>query len=96
MNSEEIREYISVVKGALNKIYLAEKIIDKRKRDKAIHDAKVDAKNMVYPYKTILTSICHMENLGDELFDWGRHIESDLQRVYAILKDLYNQNKETD
>ena len=90
MNSEEIRKCISVVESALKDIYLAERTIDKRKRNKAIHDAKVDAQNMVYPYKTVLIDFCHLENLGEGLFDWG-HLESDLERVCTILKDLYNQ-----
>lgn len=90
MNKEELYNMISDVEGALKEICLAERTIDKRKRGKAIHDAKVNAQNMVYSYKTVLIDICHLENLGEELFDWG-HLESDLDRVCTILKDLYNQ-----
>ena len=47
---------------------------------------------MVYPYKAILTGICNKEYLNGELFDWG-HLESDLQDVYRILTELYNENE---
>ena len=87
MSKEEIQEYISIVEEALRKIYMAERTIDKRKRDKAIRDAKTEAQNMVYPYKALLTDICNIENLGDELFDW-EHIEGDLRIIYAKLKEL--------
>lgn len=89
MNKEELNQMLSIVEGALKKIRLAERTIDKRKRDKAIHDAKTDAQNMVYPYKALFTNICQMDNLGDELFDWG-HLEGDLQEVYTKLEELYN------
>lgn len=88
MSKEEIQEYISIVERALNEILLAERTIDKRKRDKAIRDAKTEAQNLVYPYKALLIDICHIDNLGDELFDWG-HLEVDLHNVYNKLKELY-------
>ena len=90
MNNEEIKLMCSIVESALNKILLAERTIDKRKRDKAIRDAKTEAQNMVYPYKTALIEICHKEDIGDELFDWG-HLESDLQDVYSKLTDIYSK-----
>lgn len=89
MNNEEIKLMCSIVESALNKILLAERTIDKRKRDRAIRDAKTEAQNMVYPYKALLLDICHIDNLGDELFDWG-HLEGDLHNVYTKLKELYN------
>ena len=89
MNNEEIKLMCSIVESALNKILLAERTIDKRKRDRAIRDAKTEAQNMVYPYKALLLDICHIDNLGDELFDWG-HLEGDLHNVYSKLKELYN------
>ena len=64
---------------------------EKRKRDKAIREAKTEAQKLVYPYKAILSDICHKDNLNGELFDWG-HLESDLQDVYRILTDLSNKN----
>ena len=90
MNKEEIQEYLHIVRSALDKILLAERTIDKRRREKAIREAKKEAQNMVYPYKAILIDICHKENLGDELFDWG-HLEGDLRDVYVILTKLYNE-----
>ena len=89
MNKEELNQMLSIVEDALTKIYTAERTIDKRRREKAIRDAKKEAQNMVYPYKATLIHICHKENLGDELFDWG-HLEGDLQDVYTILTNLYN------
>ena len=90
MNKEEIKEYLHIVRSALDKILLAERTIDKRRREKAIRDAKKEAQNMVYPYKAIFIDICHKENLGDELFDWG-HLEGDLEDVYEKLKELCNK-----
>ena len=87
MNKEEIQVYISIVESALSEILIAERTIDKRKRDKAIREAKEKALGMVYPYKTMLIDICHMDNLGDELFDWG-HLEGDLREVCDKLKEL--------
>ena len=87
MSKEEIQKYISIVEEALRKIYMASRTIDKRRREKAIRDAKTEAQNMVYPYKNILTDICHKEYLNGELFDWG-HLEDDLQDVYTKLKEL--------
>lgn len=87
MSIEEMNQMHSIVESALNKILLAERTIDKRKRDKAIREAKTEAQNMVYPYKNILTDICHKEYLNGELFDWG-HLEDDLQDVYTKLKEL--------
>ena len=87
MSKEEIQEYISIVERALNEILIAEMTIDKRKRDKAIRDAKTEAQNLVYPYKALLIDICHIDNLGDELFDWG-HLEGDLQEVHRRLKEM--------
>lgn len=92
MNKEEIKLMCSIVEGALDNILLAERTIDKRKRDKAIRDAKIEAQNLVYPYKAILTDICHKENLNGELFDWG-YLESDLQDVLRILTELKNKNE---
>lgn len=89
MDKGLIEEYIHIVKGALDKILLAEKTIDRRKRDKAIRDAKTEALNMIYPHKAKLTEICQIKNLGDELFDWG-HLEGDLEDVYMKLKELLN------
>ena len=92
MDKEEIKQLLSIVESALNKILIAERTIDKRRRDKAIRDAKTEAHNMVYPYKAILTDICNKEYLNGEPFDWG-HLESDLQDVYRILTELYNENE---
>lgn len=89
MIKEDIKKYLSIVEEALSKIHLAERTIDKRRREKAIREAKTEAQNMVYPYKAMLIDICRKEDLGDELFDWG-HLEGDLQDVYTKLKELYN------
>ena len=91
MVKEKIEKILFIVESALNKILLAERTIDKRKRDKAIREAKTEAQKLVYPYKAILSDICHKDNLNGELFDWG-HLESDLQDVYRILTDLSNKN----
>lgn len=89
MNKGLIEEYMHIVKDAWEKIALAERTIDRRKRDKAIRDAKTEALNMVYPHKARLIEICQMENLGDELFDWG-HLTGDLYDVYKKLEELLN------
>ena len=89
MNKELIEEYIHIVKDALDKILLAERTIDRRKRDKAIRDAKTEAHNMIFPHKETLIEICQIKNLYDELFDWG-HLEGDLEDVYRKLKELLN------
>ena len=92
MNNEGIKFYKSIVEEALNRIYLAKGIVDKRRRPKAIREAMDAAHDMVFPYKTILTNICHKECLNGELFDWG-HIEGDLQDVLRILTELNNKNE---
>jgi len=92
MNREELSHMLSIVDEALNKILLAERTIDGRRRNKAIREAKKEAQDLVYPYKAILTNICHKEYLNDELFDWG-HLESDLRDVIIILTELNNKNK---
>ena len=88
-DKEEIGKYISLVKDAWDKIFLARRTRDKRSRDKAIRDARIYAQNVVRPYKVRLIELCHFENLGDELFDWG-HLEGDLHDVYEKLKELHN------
>ena len=90
MNNEETEKYLSLVKSAWDKIFLAKRIRDGRMRPKAIRDAKIDAQNMVRPHRAELIEICQMENIGDELFDWG-HIEGDLEDVYEKLKELCNK-----
>lgn len=90
MDYEETERYLLLVESALNKILLAKGVRDKRMHDKAVRDAKSDAQSMVYPHQTRLIEICHIENLGDELFDWG-HIEGDLQMVYDKLKKIVEQ-----
>ncbi len=90
MNNEEIERYFSLVKNARDKILLARGVRDKRMHDKAVREAKKDAQNTVQPHKADLIEICHMENLGDELFDWG-HLEGDLEDVYEKLKELCNK-----
>lgn len=90
MNNEGIEIFFSLVKSARDKILLARGIRDKRMRPKAIREAKIDAQNMVRPHRAELIEICQMENIGDELFDWG-HIEGDLEDVYEKLKELCNK-----
>lgn len=92
LDKEDIKKYISVVDEALSIIYKAKKTKDGRRRDKMIREAEKEAQDLVYPYKAILTDICHKEYLNDELFDWG-HLESDLQDVYRILTELKNKNE---
>lgn len=92
MNKEELNKMLSIVESALNKIYLAKRTKDGRKRDKAIREAKKVAQDMVYPYKARISVICQKEYLNGELFDWG-HLESDLQDVYRILTELNNKNE---
>ncbi len=87
MDKEELHNMLSIVESALEKILLAELITDKRSREKNIREAKEEAQNMVYPYKARLTEICHMENLGNELFDWG-FLKGDLQEVRVKLKEM--------
>lgn len=87
MKKENIEKYKSIVGSALDKILIAKRTIDKRKREKAIRDAEIEAYNMVRPFKAELTAICEMGYLGDELFDWG-HLEGDLRDVYSHLDEL--------
>lgn len=84
---EELHNMLFILESALDKILIAERTIDGRKRDKAIRVALEEAKNMVYPHKTRLIEICQMENIGDELFDLG-HLKGDLQEVYGKLKEM--------
>lgn len=90
MDYEETKRYLLLVESALNKIFLAKRIRDGRMRPKAIREAKIDAQNMVRPHRAELIEICQMENIGDELFDWG-HLEGDLEDVYEKLKELCNK-----
>lgn len=87
INRDEIRKYISIVGNALDKILLAERTKDGRKRNEKIREAKEEALNMILSYKAELANICNLESLGSELFDWG-HLKGDLQDVYSKLGEL--------
>lgn len=89
MGKEELHNMLFILESALDKILIAERIIDGRKRDKAIREALEEAQNMIYPHKARLIEICQIENLGDELFEWG-HLKGDLQEVYGKLKELHD------
>ena len=91
MSKEEIQEYILIVTEALRKIHMAERTIDKRKRDKAIRDAKTEAQNLVLPYRETFEEELDLDYNG-ELFSCG-FIENDLQTVRDKLSEMMRTNK---
>lgn len=85
MSKEEIQEYISIVERALNEIFLAERTIDKRTREKAIREAKTEAQNLVLPYRELFEE--ELLDYNGELFSWG-FIENDLRTVRVKLSEM--------
>ena len=91
MSKKELLNVLSIVEDALNKILLAERTIDKRKHEKAVREAKIEAQNMVLPYRDIFDKELDI-NYNGELFSWG-YIESDLRTVYEKLTEMIKTNK---
>lgn len=86
MNREELNQMLSIVDEALSKILLAERTIDKRKHEKAVREAKIEAQNMVIPYRDLLDKELDI-NYNGELFSWG-FIENDLRMVREKLTEM--------
>lgn len=85
MINEDLKKVLSIVSEAQDKIFLAQSYYDKRKKEKAIRDAKTYAQNLVLPYSALLEKELDL-SLNGELFSWG-FLEDDLQRVNNLLSE---------
>ena len=94
MKRDEIIEYNTIVRSALDLILIAERTIDGRSREKTIKEAYQKAQNMVLPYRSFFEEELDLDNNG-ELFSWG-FIKSDLERVHEELTEMIQTNKSND
>lgn len=94
MTRDELNQMLLIVDEALGKMLLAERTIDKRKLEKAVREAKIDAQNMVLPYRDLLDKELDI-NYNGELFSWD-FIENDLRAVREKLTEMIKTNRFND